>query len=98
MDRFWQQAVQGRFHAPRIQVVLVTRDSHRRHAFLRSVFSALSSLLCLAYRDAMHTVAAHLGALGALPDAFTVDTTADLLWLWFGPAGWHALVTESGWT
>jgi hypothetical protein len=46
----------------------------------------------------MHTVAAHLGALGALPDAFTVDTTADLLWLWFGPAGWHALVTESGWT
>ena len=24
--------------------------------------------------------------------------TADLLWYWFGPMGWHALVVESGWT
>jgi AcrR family transcriptional regulator len=51
-----------------------------------------------AYRDALHTVAAHLQAIGGLPGAYTVDAAAGLLWLWFGPAGWHTLVTESGWT
>lgn len=50
------------------------------------------------YRDAMHTAATHLAAIGALSAAFTADTAADLLWLWFGPAGWHTLVAESGWT
>src|ERR1700730_18588552 len=72
MDRFWQHAVQGRFHPPRIQVVLVTRDSHRRHTFLRSVFSALSSLLCLYTRRLAglranapaHSAAAHRAGSG----------------------------------
>lgn len=51
-----------------------------------------------AYREALHTVATHLDALGAVPADVSIEEASDLLWLWFGPNGWHTLVTESGWT
>ena len=51
-----------------------------------------------AYRDALHAIAGHLHAIDAAPHALTADEIAGLLWLWFGPSGWHALVTESGWS
>ena len=50
-----------------------------------------------AYRGALHTIAGHLHAVGPVPDGLTVEETADLLWLWFGPTGWHTLVAENGW-
>jgi AcrR family transcriptional regulator len=50
-----------------------------------------------AYRDALRAVAAHLHSLDPSPSC-PVEETADLLWYWFGPLGWHALVGESGWT
>ncbi|WP_406433287.1 TetR/AcrR family transcriptional regulator [Streptomyces sp. NBC_00631] len=49
------------------------------------------------YRDALHTAARHLHVLPA-PPAHSVEDTAGLLWHCFGPAGWRALVVESGWT
>src|ERR1700733_146358 len=47
LDRLWQHAFEGCFHAPAIQVVPVAGNRHRRHARLRSVFSADSSLIRL---------------------------------------------------
>ncbi|MGW7044588.1 TetR/AcrR family transcriptional regulator [Streptomyces avermitilis] len=49
------------------------------------------------YRDALHTAARHLHTLPP-PPTYSVKETADLLWHWFGPAGWRTLVIESGWT
>ncbi|MFF3752557.1 TetR/AcrR family transcriptional regulator [Streptomyces sp. NPDC002018] len=51
-----------------------------------------------AYRDALRTAADHLGTIGALPDTFSVEEVADMLWLWFGPTGWRTLVAENGWS
>lgn len=50
-----------------------------------------------AYRDALRAVAGHLHSLDPSPSC-PVEETADLLWYWFGPLGWHTLVMESGWT
>ncbi|MEV7991317.1 helix-turn-helix domain-containing protein [Streptomyces sp. NPDC086077] len=50
-----------------------------------------------AYRDALRAVARHLHSLEPSPSC-SVGETADLLWYWFGPLGWHALVVENGWT
>lgn len=50
------------------------------------------------YRDALRTITGHLQTIGGLSEDCTVDTAADLLWLWFGPAAWRALVAESGWS
>jgi len=51
-----------------------------------------------AYRDALRTIAGHLQTIGGLSKGCTVDTAADLLWLWFGPAAWRTLVADSGWS
>ncbi|CAM5642289.1 MULTISPECIES: TetR/AcrR family transcriptional regulator [Streptomyces] len=50
-----------------------------------------------AYRDALRAVAGHLHTLKPAPSCPERET-ADLLWYWFGPVGWHALVVETGWT
>ncbi|MEV6667767.1 TetR/AcrR family transcriptional regulator [Streptomyces nigra] len=50
-----------------------------------------------AYRDALRAAAGHLHTLDVSPFC-PEHETADLLWYWFGPMGWHALVVESGWT
>ncbi|MFB8754468.1 TetR/AcrR family transcriptional regulator [Streptomyces nigra] len=50
-----------------------------------------------AYRDALRAVAGHLHTLET-PPTCSQGETADLLWCWFGPLGWRALVVESGWT
>ncbi|MGW0085318.1 TetR/AcrR family transcriptional regulator [Streptomyces sp. NPDC003393] len=49
------------------------------------------------YRDALRTTARHLHSLTP-PPSYPVEETADLLWHWFGPTGWHTLVVESGWS
>ncbi|MFJ5644147.1 TetR/AcrR family transcriptional regulator [Streptomyces sp. NPDC093223] len=49
------------------------------------------------YRDALRTAARHLHTLSP-PPGHSVAETGDLLWHWFGPAGWQSLVTDSGWT
>ncbi|WP_034263894.1 TetR/AcrR family transcriptional regulator [Actinospica robiniae] len=49
------------------------------------------------YRAAMHAAAQHLHTLTP-PPRYPAKETADLLWSWFGPAGWRALVVEGGWT
>ncbi|GAA1387462.1 TetR/AcrR family transcriptional regulator [Catellatospora chokoriensis] len=51
-----------------------------------------------AYRGALHDVAGHLRQVGAPPHRYSVQETADLLWLWFGPTGWRTLVVENGWS
>lgn len=48
------------------------------------------------YRDALREAARRLHALAQLP--YTQEETADLLWFWFGPAGWRTLVAEAGWS
>ena len=50
------------------------------------------------YRDALRTITGHLQTIGGPSEDCTMDTAADLLWLWFGPAAWRALVAESGWS
>ncbi|MCF2534305.1 TetR/AcrR family transcriptional regulator [Streptomyces nigra] len=50
-----------------------------------------------AYRDALRAAAGHLHTLETSP-VYPQEETGDLLWYWFGPPGWHALVGESGWT
>ncbi|MGK5440494.1 TetR family transcriptional regulator [Micromonospora sp. URMC 105] len=50
-----------------------------------------------AYRTALHETVEHLAELGQLPSSLSTRQAADLLWLLFGPASWHSLVTESGW-
>jgi len=50
-----------------------------------------------AYRDALRAVAGHLHTLKPSPSC-PEDETADLLWYWFGPVGWHALVAENAWS
>jgi AcrR family transcriptional regulator len=47
------------------------------------------------YRDALHLAARHLHALCS-PPGWSVEETAALLWLWFGPSGWRSLVVEQG--
>src|ERR1700733_8855509 len=47
LDRFWQHALEGCFHAPAIQIVLMAGNRHRRHVSLRLVFSVVSSLIRL---------------------------------------------------
>ena len=49
------------------------------------------------YRAAMHAAAQHLHTLTPTP-RYSPRETADLLWSWFGPAGWRALVVEGDWT
>ncbi|MEU8431526.1 helix-turn-helix domain-containing protein [Streptomyces sp. NPDC029216] len=48
------------------------------------------------YRDALRAAARRLHALASFPH--TQEETADLLWFWFGPAGWRTLVAETGWS
>ncbi|MGV9641027.1 TetR/AcrR family transcriptional regulator [Streptomyces sp. NPDC004822] len=50
-----------------------------------------------AYREALRAAARHLHTLEPHPSC-PEQETADLLWYWFGPMGWHALVVENGWT
>lgn len=47
LNRFWQCALKGCFHALGIQIIPMARDRHCRHWYLRSVFSVASSLICL---------------------------------------------------
>jgi AcrR family transcriptional regulator len=47
------------------------------------------------YRSALRTAAHHLHTLA--PPGGSEEETADLLWFWFGPAGWRTLVAENGW-
>lgn len=49
------------------------------------------------YRAAMHATARHLHTLTP-PPRYPAKETADLLWFWFGPAGWRTLVVEGEWT
>ncbi|MCF3963564.1 TetR/AcrR family transcriptional regulator [Streptomyces fuscigenes] len=49
------------------------------------------------YRAALRAVARHLHTLAPAP-AHSAEETSDLLWYWFGPQGWRALVVENGWT
>ena len=51
-----------------------------------------------AYRSALRGAALHLDAIGALPPDIDVDRAADLMWLWFGPDAWRALVETCGWS
>ena len=48
-------------------------------------------------RMAFGDTADHLHTLTPRP-RYGAKETADLLWLWFGPAGWRTLVAESGWS
>ena len=48
-------------------------------------------------RLAAADTASHLHTLTPRP-RYPVQETADLLWLWFGPPGWRALVADSGWS
>ncbi|MCF3179118.1 TetR/AcrR family transcriptional regulator [Streptomyces polychromogenes] len=48
------------------------------------------------YRAALREAARRLHALASLP--YSQEETADLLWFWFGPAGWRTLVAEAGWS
>ena len=50
------------------------------------------------YRDAVATVAAHLGQVGGLHRDMTVTQATDVLWFFFGYAGFSTLVEENGWT
>ncbi|MGW7661292.1 TetR/AcrR family transcriptional regulator [Streptomyces sp. NPDC054756] len=50
-----------------------------------------------AYREALRAAARHLHTLEPQPSC-PEQETADLLWYWFGPMGWRALVVENGWT
>ncbi|MGW0925844.1 TetR/AcrR family transcriptional regulator [Streptomyces sp. NPDC002755] len=58
---------------------------------------ALWDRATMAYRNALSSVADHLHTLHPSP-VWSAGETADLLWFWFGPLGWHALVAECGWT
>ena len=49
------------------------------------------------YRAALRDAAARLHALKS-PPGYSVAQTADLLWLWFGPASWRTLSAENGWS
>jgi AcrR family transcriptional regulator len=48
------------------------------------------------YRDALDAAAHHLHTL-APPPSYPVKETADLLWYWFGPRSWRALVVDNDW-
>ncbi|MGD0560486.1 MAG: helix-turn-helix domain-containing protein [Streptosporangiaceae bacterium] len=48
-------------------------------------------------RAALGDAARHLHTLTPRP-RYAAKETADLLWLWFGPHGWRALVVEAGWS
>ncbi|MFJ8211966.1 hypothetical protein [Streptomyces sp. NPDC096033] len=48
------------------------------------------------YRAALREAARRLHSLVSLP--YSQEETADLLWFWFGPAGWRTLVAEAGWS
>jgi AcrR family transcriptional regulator len=51
------------------------------------------------YRAALADAAARLHSLDPRPSIpYTEAQTSDLLWYWFGPASWRALVAESGWS
>ena len=49
------------------------------------------------YRTVLRDAAVRLHELSP-PPPYSVAQTADLLWLWFGPASWRILIAESGWT
>ncbi|WP_308012066.1 TetR/AcrR family transcriptional regulator [Actinacidiphila acidipaludis] len=51
-----------------------------------------------AYVEALDAVARHLFELRGDSLPFTAQETADLLWFWFGPAAWRALVVDRDWT
>ena len=50
------------------------------------------------YRDALDAAARHLHTLAPPPPSYPVQETADLLWYWFGPRSWRALVVDNGWS
>jgi AcrR family transcriptional regulator len=49
------------------------------------------------YRAALRDAADCLHALTP-PPPYSAARTADLLWLWFGPASWRVLSAENGWS
>lgn len=50
------------------------------------------------YRDAVATVAAQLSEAGGLHPDMTVQQATDILWFFFGYAGFTTLVEDNGWT
>lgn len=60
-----------------------------------------SELLHLAtgrYRDAVTALAARLHEVGGLPPGATVEDATDILWFYFGYAGYFTLVDDNGWS
>ncbi|RDI44728.1 TetR/AcrR family transcriptional regulator [Nocardia mexicana] len=50
------------------------------------------------YRDAISTVATHVSEAGGLHPKMTTQRAADILWFYFGYAGFFTLVDDNGWT
>ena len=50
------------------------------------------------YRDAVAAVAAQLSETGGLHPDMTVQQATDILWFFFGYAGFTTLVEDNGWT
>jgi len=50
------------------------------------------------YRDAVAALARRLDEVGGLHPDCTVEQAADVLWFYFGYAGFFTLVDDSGWT
>jgi AcrR family transcriptional regulator len=50
------------------------------------------------YRAGLHAAAMRLSELGALKSGMTVDEATDLLWFFFGYAGFFTLTEDNGWS
>ncbi|WP_174188426.1 TetR/AcrR family transcriptional regulator [Nocardia barduliensis] len=50
------------------------------------------------YRDAITALAARLNDVGGLPPDTTIERAVDILWFYFGYAGYFTLVDDNGWT
>jgi AcrR family transcriptional regulator len=50
------------------------------------------------YRDAVAALAGRLHEVGGLHPGFTVAQATDVLWFYFGYAGFFTLVDDNGWT
>lgn len=50
------------------------------------------------YRDAIEAVAVRLRDVGGLREGMAVTEAADILWFYFGYAGYSTLLDDNGWT
>jgi AcrR family transcriptional regulator len=50
------------------------------------------------YREGMRLTAERLAAIGALRDGIDTAAATDILWFYFGYAGYSTLIDENGWT